>query len=130
MDILKIFKSDRDGIRESHVKNLLSVALADGHMNSDEWELLCAIARVIGFSEEKITSIQKNPDQVRFVPPKKYEDKVEQIQDLVAIMTIDGQINTKELELCKKISLKLDLLPQLVDDIIQQIVSPKPTAAP
>jgi hypothetical protein len=83
---------------------------------------------VLQISEEEIRNIKENPESVRFIPPKKYEDKVQQIQDLVAIMTIDGEINKKELELCKKISLKLDILPQLVDDIIDDICHPNPAA--
>ena len=55
------------------------------------------------------------------MPPRKYEENVEQIHDLVAIMTIDGQINAKELDLCKKISLKLDILPQMVDQILEDV---------
>ena len=65
---------------------------------------------------------------MRFVPPKKYEDKVEQIHDLVAIMTIDGEINARELDLCKKICLKLDILPQAVDQILQNVFPADPKA--
>jgi uncharacterized tellurite resistance protein B-like protein len=128
MDLLKIFTGDRDGIRKSHIKNLISVAMADGHLDQEEWDLLVTMARVLQISEEEIRNIKENPESVRFIPPKKYEDKVQQIQDLVAIMTIDGEINKKELELCKKISLKLDILPQLVDDIIDDICHPNPAA--
>ena len=119
MDLLKIFKSDKDGIRRSHVKNLVSVAMADGQLDRDEWKLLIVIAERLGMDEEEITSIKNNPDQVNFVPPKKYDEKVQQIRDLVAVMTIDSMINQRELELCKKISLKLDILPQMVDEIVE-----------
>jgi uncharacterized tellurite resistance protein B-like protein len=119
MDILKIFKSDREGIRRSHVKNLVTVAMADGRLDIDEWKLLMTIAKRLGMEEEEIKLIRSNPDQVSFVPPKKYDEKVQQIRDLVAVMTIDHIINQKELELCKKISLKLDILPQMVDEIIE-----------
>jgi hypothetical protein len=118
MDLLKIFRTDHDGVRKSHMKNLISVALADGHLDDEEWSLLVTIAQVLQISPVEIRDIRENPDQVKFVAPKKYEDKVQQIQDLVAIMTIDDSINAKELQLCKKISLNLDLLPQIVDDII------------
>lgn len=121
MELFNIFKTDHDGIRRSHIKNLISIAMIDGHLDQGEWELLTSIARVLGMSAEEIESIKNNPESVRFVPPRKYEDKVEQIHDLVAIMTIDGQINAKELELCKKISLKLDILPQMVDQILEDV---------
>ena len=119
MDILKIFKTDYEGIRRSHVKNLISVAMADGHLDGDEWELLVIIAKRLDMSEEEIVRVKNNRDNINFVPPKSYDEKVQQIKDLVAVMTIDHQINQKELELCKKISLKLDLLPQIVDQIIE-----------
>jgi tellurite resistance protein len=121
MELFNIFKTDQDGIRRSHIKNLISIAMVDGHLDPEEWELLCSIARVLGMSTEEIENIKNNPDAVQFVPPRKYEEKVEQIHDLVAIMTIDGQINAKELDLCKKISLKLDILPQMVDQILEDV---------
>ena len=121
MDLFGIFKTDYDGIRRSHIKNLISVAMVDGHVDPGEWELLSSIARILGMTQEDIDAIRRNPDSVKFVPPRKYEDKVEQIHDLIAIMTIDGEINAKELELCKKISLKLDILPQMVDQILQDV---------
>jgi hypothetical protein len=123
MDILKIFKTDHDGIRKSHMKNLICVAMVDGEVDVEEWDLLLAISAHLGVTEEEVEQIKKNPQDVKFVAPKKYEDKVEQIHDLVAIMTVDGQINKKELDLCKKISLRLDILPQMVDDILAGIMA-------
>lgn len=120
MDLMKIFKSDTDGIRRSHVKNLVTVAMADGQVDKEEWSLLVAIAKRLGMSEEEITGIRNNPDVVQFVPPKKYEDRVQQLRDLVSVMTIDSLINLRELELCKKISLRLDILPQMVDEILER----------
>jgi uncharacterized tellurite resistance protein B-like protein len=121
MELFNIFKTDQDGIRRSHIKNLISIAMVDGHLDPEEWELLTSIARVLGMSPEEIAHIKNNPDSVQFVAPRKYEEKVEQIHDLVAIMTIDGQINAKELDLCKKISLRLDILPQMVDQILEDV---------
>lgn len=119
MDILKIFKSDKDGARKSHLKNLICVAMADGKIDEQEWELLSVIARALGITEDEIEKIAHSPENVQFQAPATYGEKVEQIQDLVAVMTVDGAISPKELSLCKKISLKLDILPQMVDDIIE-----------
>lgn len=119
MDILsRIFGSDREGLRRSHVKNLIAIALADGHLADDEWELLVYLASRLGMEEEEIKAIQENPDSVIFVMPKAHDQRVKQIEDLVLLMSIDHNINPNEVELCKKISLKLDVLPQIVDSII------------
>jgi uncharacterized tellurite resistance protein B-like protein len=119
MDLMKIFKSDKDGIRRSHVKNLVTVAMADGQVDKEEWSLLVGIATHLGMSESEITGIRNNPEAVSFVPPKKYEERVQQLRDLVSIMTIDSMINLRELDLCRKISLRLDILPQMVDEILE-----------
>jgi uncharacterized tellurite resistance protein B-like protein len=119
MDILSsIFGPDKEGLRRSHVKNLVSIALADGHLSEDEWELLVYLASRLGMEEEEINAIRENPEAVTFVMPKTHDERVQQIEDLVLLMSIDHDINPNEVELCKKISLKLDVLPQIVDDII------------
>jgi uncharacterized tellurite resistance protein B-like protein len=126
MDILSnIFGTDTNGIRRSHVKNLISIALADGQLTSEEWDLLVYIASTMGIKEEEIESIKNNPDAINFVAPKSHEESVQQIEDLIAVLTIDHDINPKEVELCKKISLKLDVLPQIVDSIIAARFLPK-----
>jgi uncharacterized tellurite resistance protein B-like protein len=125
MDILSsIFGSDTEGIRRSHIKNLISIALADGQLTQDEWDLLLVIASHLGMREEEINAIRNNPDTVNFVAPKTHEERVQQIEDLVALLAIDHDINPKEIELCKKICLRLDVLPQIVDSIIAKHLSP------
>jgi uncharacterized tellurite resistance protein B-like protein len=123
MDILKIFKGDPEGIRKSHVKNLITVAMADGQLESDEWDLLVTIARILGASDNEINDIQNQPEKVTFIKPKKYDERLQQISDLVAVMTIDGHINLREIDLCKKISMKLDILPRMVDDIVSDMAA-------
>jgi uncharacterized tellurite resistance protein B-like protein len=130
MGLLNIFKTDHNGVRRSHIKNLLSVAMADGTLEKEEWDLVVTIARLLGVSEGEIEIIRQNPETVTFVAPRKYEDKVQHIHDLVALVTIDGQVNERELALCRKISLRLDILPQMVDDIISGIMHPESSGPP
>lgn len=122
MDIFsKIFKSDKEGIRRSHVKNLISVALADGNLSKEEWNLLVYLAEKFEMSESQILEIRDNPDTVDFVAPKTYEESALQIEDLIMVMTIDREIDPTEVTLIKRIALKLNILPQMVDDIISRI---------
>jgi uncharacterized tellurite resistance protein B-like protein len=126
MDILSnIFGTDTNGIRRSHVKNLISIALADGQLTSEEWDLLVYIASTMGINEAEIENIKNNPDSVSFISPKSHDESIQQIEDLIAVLTIDHDINPKEVELCKKICLKLDVLPQIVDTIIAKHFLPE-----
>ncbi len=120
MDILsRIFGPDKENLKRSHLKNLISIALADGHLADDEWELLLYLGSRLGMGQEEIAAIKENPETIRFVIPNTHEERVQQIEDLVLVMSIDHEIDPEEVSLCKKIALKLDVLPQLVDSIIQ-----------
>lgn len=117
MSIFDFFKTDLTGQRRSHIKNLISIAMADGYFDTDEWNLLISIAQKLDMPESDIEEIRNNKVKVKFVVPPKYQDKLQQVNDLVAMMTIDGEINRKELQLCKKIALNLNIHPRAVDEI-------------
>ncbi len=126
MDIFSnIFKSDRGGLRRSHVKNLIEVALADGHMATEEWNMMVYLAEKFNITEHQIKEIKDNPDSVKFVVPKSHEESVLQIEDLLMVMTVDHEISPTEVELIKKIAIKLNVLPQKVDELIAQITGGK-----
>lgn len=119
MSLLDLFASASEE-RKSHIKNLITVAMADGHLAEEEWALLLRIAQRLNMSTEEIQNIKNNPGETKFVVPKKYQDKLQQVNDLVALMMVDGDIDKKELELCKKLALKLDLLPRVVNDLVNK----------
>lgn len=120
MDLTSIFGKNKTEKRKSHIKNLISVAMADGHLAKEEWGLLMRMAKKLDMGNDEIHNIKNNPDDIKFVPPSKHEEKIQHIHDLVSLMTIDEHIDTKEMVLCRKIALKLDLLPRIVDDILRE----------
>ena len=122
MDIFSnIFKSDRENVRRSHVKNLIEVALADGHLAVEEWNMMVYLAEKFNISEHQIKEIKDNPDKVKFVIPANHEECLLQIEDLLMVMTVDHEINPTEIELIKKIAVKLNVLPQMVDAMVARI---------
>ena len=127
MDIFSnIFKSDKEGLRRSHVKNLIEVALADGHLATEEWNMMVFLAEKFNISEHQIKDIKDNPDKVEFVVPKTHEESIMQIEDLLMVMTVDHEISPNEVALIKKIAVKLNVLPQKVDEIIAKIEGKNP----
>lgn len=126
MDIFSnIFKSDRAGVRRSHVKNLIEVALADGHLATEEWNMMVYLAEKFEISEHQIKEIKDNPDTIEFVIPDTHEECLLQIEDLLMVMTVDHEINPVEVELIKKIAIKLNVLPQMVDEMVSRIQGDK-----
>jgi uncharacterized tellurite resistance protein B-like protein len=107
------------------VKNLITVALADGHLALEEWDMLVHLAEKFGMQEHQIKEIKDNADSVKFVAPKTHEESLLQIEDLFMVMTVDHEINPVEVELIKKIALNLNVLPQMVDELISRLLDDK-----
>ena len=114
-----MFNADKK--KKSHLKNLINVALADGKLDVSESRIVISLAKELGLSKEEIEDVKRNPESIDFKPPKNYKDKVRQAHELVTIMLADKVAGPKELALCKNLALKLDLLPKIIDDIIDHV---------
>lgn len=104
--------------KESHLKNLIVLTMADGHMAEIESHLLIAIAHRLGLNEEDIERIKSNLDEIEFVLPDKYDDKIEQFEDLLWLMVVDGHIDPQEETMCREIANKFDLTHVVVDQML------------
>jgi len=117
MGLLNVFSSE-DGKRKSHLKNLIELALADGSMDDTEMMLLKSIAAKLEMTEQDIEEIKSNPDAVKFTAPSDDQSKIEQMSDLVKMMMVNYEIEEREVKLCKALAIKLNLAPNIVDDLI------------
>jgi uncharacterized tellurite resistance protein B-like protein len=122
-DLLGSFKSGKGG--PGHIKNLIEMAAADGHLHESEKELLKTIAKRNGISESQLADIQKNPAKVEFEVPRDPNQKFHQLYDLVQMMGIDNQVHPTESELAKLFAIKFgyrqEVARELVDVISQNI---------
>lgn len=107
-------------LRESHLKNLVVLAMADGHMAEIEQHLLESIAHRLGFSESDIEDIKKDINNIKFILPEKYDDRIEQFNDLLTLMAIDGHIDPEEEEVCRGFAKKYELMDSVYDELISK----------
>lgn len=110
--------------RMSHIKNLYSVAVADGELDNLEEAFLFARAASFNIPKEEVIKLMIEPSSVKFYPPAKFGNKMLQMHDLVHMMLLDGKIHEAELAICKEIAEKLNILPGVVDGIIKDIMKP------
>ena len=124
LDILTLFKQGKASAH-SHMKNLLEIAVADGHFHDDEYALLKTIANKYGVSEKKLMQIKENPDGIEFEVPRDENEKFSQLFDLVHMMTADKLIDREEVKLCNvyahRFGYNEDNIPELIDVMIQNI---------
>ncbi len=106
------------GVKESHLKNLMVLAMADGHMSEIENHLLLSIAHRLGLNDSDIAKINNEINEISFVLPARYEDRIEQFEDLLNLMAIDGHIDPNEEEVCRQMAKKYELMASVVEDMI------------
>ena len=108
---------------KSHMKNLLEMALVDGHFDETEMDLLKKLAQKYNIPEDELRKIQDNPSNFEFEIPEDDNEKFEQFYELVNMMTIDGKIFDEEMNLCVIIGKKFgynnvhETLEAMIEDI-------------
>jgi uncharacterized tellurite resistance protein B-like protein len=105
--------------RESHIRNLLEIALADGTFDEEEILLISDIASNYDISREEVDRIRNNPDSISFTPPSSMKARLLQMYDLVELMLADQHIHDKELILCHEFAAKLGVEEDVVDEMIE-----------
>jgi len=103
-DLLSVFKDgskdNGPGHIRSHMKNLLEIAMVDGHFDDSEFDLLKKLAQKYDISEDELTSIRDNPSDIEFAIPENDSEKFEQFYELIQMMMADNKIFEEEMNLC------------------------------
>ncbi|MEQ8927542.1 MAG: hypothetical protein RLO81_17130 [Fulvivirga sp.] len=113
-------KEEVEKFKVSHLKNLMVLAKADGQLSEIELHLLEAIAHRIGLSKNDIETIEKKLDDIEFVLPNKYDERLEQFEDLLTLMAIDGNIDPEEEEVCRKFGKRYELMETTIEKMINK----------
>lgn len=103
------------------IKNLIMLALADGKATQDELMLIAAIATREHLTQEEFDNLIDNPDSVQVELPDDEETKKRYLTDMVALMTIDGEMHDKELAMCKLYAITLGYDSSIVENLVLDI---------
>lgn len=118
-------KNTIDEKNKSHLKNLMSIAMADGQLAEEENNILLSVAYRLGMSDEDIAMVRSNPESIKFTPPKTYNEKLDQIYDFISLSFADHDVDPNEVAVCKKLALHLELAPRIIDDILNKLFEGK-----
>ena len=59
-------------------------------------------------------------DNIEFTLPSDYDDKIEQFQDLLTLMSVDGHIDPEEEEYCIEMAKRYELTHNVVEDLLNK----------
>jgi uncharacterized membrane protein YebE (DUF533 family) len=102
---------------KSYIKQLLQVAMADGHLDAHELNNLMQVAKRLDITEEEVLEIKNNMDKVTFNPPKGTKETFRLIFDLVWMMMIDGHIIENEVRICENLAMQMGFAPETIGDL-------------
>ncbi len=106
-------------IKETYLALLVRMSEADGKMITTEEHFILSVGSKIGLQKSTIIDIYKNPQQYIDDLPDSLDERISQFYYILYLMGIDGNISPEEIELCKRIGVRLCPVPDLVDDLIQ-----------
>lgn len=122
MKLLELFDSRDKKKRLSHIRNLVGLAVSDGHLDEAEIDLIFRIGLKVGLSPEELKRILSRPESVSFSAPDSFRERIEQLYDMVMVMMVDGELHENEIALCKVTAMKLGFRHEIIDKIVHDTI--------
>ena len=123
MSFIDLFKSRENREKLSHLKNLVAVAFADGKLEDNEMAALATVMARDGLTPSDLERCIKKPNGIKFLPPETPGQRVVYLKDMVLLMMCDGNIDDKELALCKATAIALGFKHEVIDAMIMDIIA-------
>lgn len=120
-NMFSIFESKEDRIIKGHLRHLVRLAKADGHLHKDEAEFIHNVGEKNGLSREAVHAIIEDPMSVEIAVPESDEDRFDQMFDLVRLMMKDGIVNDDEVEFCAELAGRLGFRKVIVGVLVAKI---------
>ena len=107
--------------KKNHIKNLLALSKADGHMHEKELEMLYKIGNRYGLKDRQIAVLVESNEPYEVNVPDNFNDKMNVLYDLVLMVYADGVVEPKEIEFCHDVVKKFGMKPQMVEWLINDV---------
>ena len=112
--------------KKNHIKNLLALAKADGHMHEKEVSLLYKIGHGYGLKDWQIQNLIDHTEQYELVIPDNYNDRMNLLYDLILMIFADEIIEDREVEFCEDVARRFGMKKEVVRWLIKIFEKGKP----
>lgn len=106
--------------KKNHIKNLLALAKADGHMHEKEVQLLFKIGKRYGLKNRQIQELIDSQEKFEIVVPDNHNDKMNLLYDLILMVYADDVVNKHEVEFCQDMANRFGLKKELVEWLLRE----------
>jgi uncharacterized membrane protein YebE (DUF533 family) len=116
--------------KKNHIKNLLSLAKADGFVHEEEKAVVMKIGRKYGLKERQIIELMESDEKFTLNVPDNHRDKMNLLYDLMLIVLADGIVDKNEIsfveDVVKEFGMKKEIVKWLIDEVFDKKVYPTP----
>lgn len=118
--MIGFFENQYLSYKKNHIKNLLALAKADGHMHTKEEALLYKIGKRYGLKERQVKDLIEADEKFEVIVPDNHNDKMNLLYDLILMVYADDKVDAHEVEFCeqavKNFGMKKDLVKWLLKE--------------
>lgn len=123
MGVFEFFSSRDKRAKLSHLKNLVVLSVADGNVEKPELATIAAVCSREGLTESDLQKCINDPESIEFVPPTDDKTRLRYLEDMVLLMMSDGNIDNKEMLVCKVTAKALGYKPEVIDAMLLNIIA-------
>jgi uncharacterized tellurite resistance protein B-like protein len=109
-----------DETRLLHLKNLITIALTDGHLDPVEKEFIIERASRLGIEEKELDSLFREALEFKNKLFQTEISREEQMADAVLMAVLDGYIHDNEQKILRELAKDLGFPDEYIDNIIQK----------
>ena len=122
MSISDLYSGSAHKKNIGHFAGIVKLAKADNVITDDEQKLLDKLAKRLEISEDEYKKILKHPENYPTVPSLSYDDRIERLYNLTAMIIADNKILIEEMKLVNRVAIGLGFPNEKVEKITEKAV--------
>jgi uncharacterized tellurite resistance protein B-like protein len=122
MFMLTLFETKKARTEKTHLRNVITLAKADGKLSKSELNLIYKIGEARGLKNDEIQDLlQEIIPSSDIVLPNNDTERFNQIFDLVELMLADGRVADQEVDFCIEIAEKFGFSKAFAGVVVNKI---------
>ena len=122
MSLLDLFTSDSHKKSRTYFAALVKIAFSDDAMDKDELKYLEIMAGRMGIYDHEFTKILEHPEKYPIDSPLDYDDRIEQLYNLVRMIFADNEVKLDEVKLVRSLAIGLGFPTNNVEKIADEAI--------
>jgi uncharacterized membrane protein YebE (DUF533 family) len=117
--MLGFFEHQYLSYKKNHIKNLLALAKADGHVHEKEEKLLYKIGKKYGLKDRQIKELVNSDEKHVINVPDNHNDKMNLLYDLLLMVHADEKVEKQEVQFVEDAVEQLGMKKEIVAWLIK-----------